>query len=203
MRAGPLLAASASLLLAAAPGLARPPSTGRIVPAVREADWAAALFDQFDQNGDGVLNSDEMPEALRAERDKWDADGNGLIDLAEFRAFLRAGGRQLLADRPAPADRGPPAPAAPDADPGRPVVYRSGNLPRELPGWFREVDADGDAQVGLYEWRAAGRPVDEFLKMDLNGDGFLTVDEVLRYQRQAGGAAAASGNVGRPRANKG
>jgi hypothetical protein len=52
-------------------------------------------------------------------------------------------------------------------------------LPPGLPAWFREYDTDGDGQIALYEWKAAGQPVERFLAMDSDGDGFLTPDEVL------------------------
>src|SRR5439155_27274904 len=48
---------------------------------------AEAMFASLDRNGDGYLNNDEMPDQLRAERDRWDADRNALIDLNEFRAY--------------------------------------------------------------------------------------------------------------------
>ncbi|MBY0458934.1 MAG: hypothetical protein K2V38_16475 [Gemmataceae bacterium] len=35
----------------------------------------------------------------------------------------------------------------------------------------------------MFEWRKAGRPVELFEEMDLNGDGLLTRDEYLRYAR--------------------
>jgi hypothetical protein len=66
----------------------------------------------------------------------------------------------------------------------KPVVYRAGNLPRELPAWFREADTDQDGQIGLYEWKAKGWPVEQFQNLDRNDDGFLTVDEVLRSVKQ-------------------
>jgi Ca2+-binding EF-hand superfamily protein len=170
----------------------------------RTAGWAEAMFRQLDQNGDGVLNYDEMPEALRAERDKWDTDKNGLIDLNEFKAYFQARVQQFLIDRGGQGGFGWPGNGA---DPGqdsatpapepekRPVVYRFGNLPKELPAWFQQLDTDQDGQIGLYEWKAAGRPIAEFLKMDRNSDGFLTVEEVLRYQAQnktSGGGTAVS-----------
>jgi Ca2+-binding EF-hand superfamily protein len=53
--------------------------------------------------------------------------------------------------------------------------------PKGLPSWFKELDTDGDGQIGLYEWEAAGGEVDDFEKFDLNGDGFITAAEVLRF----------------------
>jgi hypothetical protein len=55
-----------------------------------------------------------------------------------------------------------------------------GALPKELPAWFAQLDTDRDAQVGLYE--CVARQVDEFIRLDQNNDGFLTVPEVLRSQ---------------------
>jgi Ca2+-binding EF-hand superfamily protein len=157
--------------------------------------WAENAFQQFDRNRDGVLNSDEMPEELKAELPKWDTNKDGVIDLNEFKAFFQARVQQMMAERQAMraqsfANGGlgnqwngaafpqTPTPAEPEEDP-RPVVYRAGNLPPNLPPWFRQLDTDQDGQIGLYEWKNSGRPIEEFEKMDRNGDGFLTIDEVL------------------------
>jgi hypothetical protein len=64
----------------------------------------------------------------------------------------------------------------------KPLVYRTTNLPKELPSWFKEIDLNQDAQISLYEWRMAGKPLAEFQRIDRNGDGFLSVDEVLSYE---------------------
>jgi hypothetical protein len=69
----------------------------------------------------------------------------------------------------------------------RPVVYRYGKLPKDLPGWFTSLDEDKDGQIGLWEWRKGGKPTAEFIAMDLNGDGLLTAEEYLRYRRQTEG----------------
>jgi hypothetical protein len=50
-----------------------------------------------------------------------------------------------------------------------------------MPDWFVQCDTDRDGQVALYEWKAAGGPVLEFERMDLNHDGFVTAEELLRY----------------------
>jgi hypothetical protein len=66
----------------------------------------------------------------------------------------------------------------------RPSVFRAGKLPPGLPDWFRQLDKDGDGQIGLYEWRAGGRSLEEFARIDRNDDGFLTPEEVLYYLAQ-------------------
>jgi hypothetical protein len=150
------------------------PSDGRRGAAV-DAE-AEAEFRGLDANGDGLLNSDEMDDTLRAERDKWDTNGDGFIDLNEFKEYYKARRETEEAARlggsPGELPRGSSAAKA-----------RAGSLapdlPPNLPPWFQQRDTDGDGQIGLYEWTAAGQPIAEFLAMDLNGDGFLTVDEVL------------------------
>ena len=51
--------------------------------------WAEASFRQLDLNQDGLLNYDEMPESLKAEKDKWDTNKDGHIDLNEYKAYWR------------------------------------------------------------------------------------------------------------------
>src|SRR5262249_50461609 len=50
-----------------------------------------------------------------------------------------------------------------------------------LPKWFVEIDTNKDGQVALYEWRQAGKPMDEFKLWDRNDDGFITIEEAMRY----------------------
>src|SRR4029077_16432070 len=91
-----------------------------------------------------------------------------------------------------------PGSEQPEEEDRKPVVHRAGKLPKELRAWFKELETDGDGQIGLYEWKASGRPLDEFMKMDRNGDGFLTVEEVLRSvaaaKPQTGDSQTTGGN---------
>jgi Ca2+-binding EF-hand superfamily protein len=152
------------------------------------------LFRRLDKNGDGLLNYDEMPDNLKAERDKWDENKDGMIDLNEFKKYWVGHTDQIRAELAANAgiqapsgEAGalpglPTAPASTKEEVQKRVVYRAGKLPKELPPWFAQYDTDGDGQIGLYEWKKSGRPLSEFQAMDRNGDGFLTAEEVLHYQ---------------------
>ena len=65
-----------------------------------------------------------------------------------------------------------------------PIVFRAGKLPKGLPSWFDELDTNKDGQVALHEWRKGGRGLDEFAEIDRNDDGFITIEEALRYVAQ-------------------
>jgi Ca2+-binding EF-hand superfamily protein len=180
------------------PGAGGAPATPPGTDANNANSWVERSFRRLDQNGDGLLNYDEMAgdETLRAERDKWDTNKDGFIDLAEYRAYAEARNQQRQADRGQTLEGVPmvvedAAPA--EEEEKRPVVYRAGKLPKELPGWFAQLDTDNDGQIGLYEWRAGGRSIEEFQQIDRNGDGFLTIEEVLRYSRPSGKQAVAGG----------
>jgi hypothetical protein len=82
--------------------------------------------------------------------------------------------------QPRAGENGGSPPRAPAT---RPLVYHPANLPPELPAWFRRFDTNADAQVSLKEWREGGSALSEFRRIDRNNDGFLTVEEVLRYYR--------------------
>ena len=151
--------------------------------------FAKQRFEQYDTNKDGQLDPTEAEASsrLRESYKEVDTDRNGLISLAEYTQYIRM--------RFASGGPGGPGgnPNDPNANPwGQPgfyvpvvpeqkkvAVYRFGSLPKDLPEWFSKIDADKDAQVGLYEWRKAGRDLAEFRSFDLNGDGFITVDEGL------------------------
>src|SRR5262245_27662204 len=60
------------------------------VPASVQAEQAMKLFTKFDQNGDGVLNLDEMPDALRGQWQQWDRNRDRLINFEEYGAYYQA-----------------------------------------------------------------------------------------------------------------
>ena len=140
---------------------------------------ADALFQKLDRNGDGVLNDREMPGTLRDNLARWDKNGDGMIDQKEFREYY-------LARQVGDTDSGPRGVASIIIDEDeldrKVVVMRAGKLPSNMPKWFKELDTDNDGQVALYEWRAAGKSLEEFKKWDTNDDGLITPEEALKTQ---------------------
>jgi Ca2+-binding EF-hand superfamily protein len=172
--------------------------------------WAEVQFRRLDRNGDGLLNYDEMPEQLRAERDKWDKNKDGAIDLAEFKEYLKARAAQRRAESKAGNNSGSPGQPpiivvlpTPEEEQPKHVVYRTGHLPKEAQALFTRLDTDHDGQIGLYEWKYSGQPLEEFFKMDRNSDGFVTVEEYLHYigadkSKPDGGSQTASAEASSP-----
>jgi hypothetical protein len=169
---------------------------------------ARGIFKQLDANRDGGLTREECSPGLIERFDSADTDKDGKVSATEYRDYLaaRAGHEvQFLpppeekgkGDRPKEEVKGKPAPPTSEPDEPRPVMIReTKDLPKELPGWFRELDTDKDLQVGLYEWAAAKRPLAEFQAMDLNADGLLEVGEYLRYRKmQADSGVKGTGDL--------
>jgi hypothetical protein len=139
---------------------------------------ADKTFEQLDRDHNGVLSGDELPPALRAGRGKWDANHDGTVSKSEYRSYFAGRIREWQKEQDSGTGR--------DAvDHVRPTVYRAGKLPPDLPDWFARLDADGDGQVALYEWRESGWSIEDFRKLDRNDDGFLTADEVVWHVARA------------------
>jgi hypothetical protein len=71
-----------------------------------------------------------------------------------------------------------------DPDEEKQFAMRYGHLPDGLPSWFEEYDLDKDGQVALWEWRKfPGNTIADFKLWDLNDDGVITADEVIRGEK--------------------
>jgi len=157
--------------------------------------WADADFKRYDQNADGKLNKDEVPEELRKDFTVWDKNGDGVIEQSEYRVYFVA----RLNSRPAGTQQANPIMVLIEDDilDKRPVVYRAGKLPEKgLPPWFKEIDYDNDGQVSFYEWRKAEKTLADFAEWDRDDDGFITPTEALGVHaantKGSGGEAVAS-----------
>jgi len=154
---------------------------------IKIEEEARRFFVMLDRNKDGVIDREEARRVptLR-DFDRYDLNLDGKISIDEYiEAYRDEQGRRGRGSRAGEAIL-PGTDQPPPEEEKRPVVYRAGKLPKELPAWFGQMDEDKDGQVGLYEWKKSGKPItgpDGFLSMDANGDGFLTVEEVLRYLR--------------------
>jgi len=142
------------------------------------------MFNRLDADHDGLLQFEEMSERLRENWREYDSNKDGAISLDEFRGYMSAMAAQRAENGNSP--RGSSSEGLPGID-GRPaveeirkpVVYRVGQMPKNIPDWFEQFDTDRDGQVGLYEWVKGGKTVDDFQRYDRNEDGFLTVEEVM------------------------
>jgi Ca2+-binding EF-hand superfamily protein len=151
------------------------PSGADVINQLADAD-----FRRRDTNGDGKLNEDEMPGPLRFALAKWDKNGDGFIDMYEYRDYF--GARLGGGGGDDSGTRGIASIIIEEEELDRkPVVFRAGGkMPAGLPPWFKELDTDGDGQVALYEWRRAGKDLDEFKNWDLNDDGLITPEEAIK-----------------------
>jgi Ca2+-binding EF-hand superfamily protein len=147
-----------------------------------EADKA---FRILDRDGSGELEPAEWTEKLRAAARTADADANGRISRDEYRAYFAD--RVRAAAEAGPSNGKQAQQGAAGGPPGKGVKD-----PNALPEWWTELDTDKDGQVGLYEWRMAGRPVAEFREMDLDHDGLLTPAEYRQYVKLRAAAEAAA-----------
>jgi Ca2+-binding EF-hand superfamily protein len=155
---------------------------GRMNPVEMMNQWADAEFNRRDGNGDGYLNTDEMPDALKVDLARWDTNHDGLIDRNEFRAYFLARFAQGGDARQA----NPVTIILEEEFDKRPTVLRAGKLPKELK-WFSDLDIDKDGQIALWEWRQAGKSIEEFQSYDRNDDGFITPEEALRVMNVRNG----------------
>ncbi len=137
----------------------------------RAAD-ADRLFRVLDRDGSGELEPAEWSDRLRADARRSDADGSRRISPEEYRNYFEFRVTDAIDAQTKAADVQAKAAAA--------GARKSG-----LPAWFDQLDTDADGQVGLYEWRMAGKTLAEFKTMDLDGDGLLPPDEYHRFARMA------------------
>jgi Ca2+-binding EF-hand superfamily protein len=162
-----------------------------------KTEWSQMSGDpeKYDRNHDGKITLDELVDSLK----NWNRPTD---DSSAAKPAAVATSSRPAASSSAPA--GDAQAAAAGAQGGRnggPGNRRDGangrnslasggkhylspkeRLPEGLPDWFNSSDADGDGQVSMHEFASplTDEKLAEFAKYDLNGDGFITADEVLK-----------------------
>ena len=181
-------------------GIGQEPDKKAIAAVEAFLKQAEFSFKVRDRNRDGFLDKDEMPKELRDELTKYDKDRDGRLSFEEYLEYKllthvppptdSEKPKSPSPDKPAPAPEKPPPPPPPPTPPRvividedeldrRPAVYRAGKLPKGMPSWFEKMDVDEDGQIALWEWRKAGHSIKEFSMWDRNGDGFISIAEVM------------------------
>lgn len=118
-----------------------------------------SVLSRFDANKNGRLEPQEA-QALGVPAAQIDIDRDGDLSREELHAYLQ------------------------------PLQEETGGLSEGIPGWFYELDSNRDRQVSMpeftEEWTA--EKVAEFDRLDINGDGLLTAEEVVRSKSMVGGS---------------
>ena len=171
--------------------------------AVEVKEWQPTFGDprKVDRNHDGVISAEELAgylaeyarsHPLKKEESDWQR-----LPQPPAVIFHPVTPTKPATEQSAPAqgDGPPSAEKAPsgtkkaidesrEADAARNVrkfYLAPSTLPRGLPDWFNERDADGDGQLTLGEFAPDGSLEQRklFARQDQNGDGLLTPDEVV------------------------
>jgi len=147
----------------------------------KEKDSRPDIFQQFDRNGDGLIEPSEFP-GEKARFQELDRNGDGFLSREELHST-----NPQLPDRYSQSNGdssqagGPKGPGGPGGmgGPGGPGAM-GGPPPKGQPEdkggkGFEEDDADKDGRVSRQEFSG---PAELFDRLDQNGDGYISRDEL-------------------------
>lgn len=144
-----------------------------------------AMFDRQDSNADGKLSKDEVPEERRerfqAMLKRLDEDDDQALTKEQFvrgvLAMTQRDGERREGDRRdgdrSDERRSEDRPGRPD---GRPGASGPPRPPFGPPALIRALDRDADGEISAEEIKGAS---ESLAKLDKNGDGKLTRDELM------------------------
>jgi EF hand domain-containing protein len=153
----------------------------------RIRNFAKSMMRRYDRDGSGVLEKHEWGQ-VRGDPNEIDLNHDGKITQDEMAKRLenysrrRGGGDRSDSSRDGRSEK---SRSSGLNNAKRPDSYRFATalelLPDGLPPWFAEQDASGDGQVSMAEYSSYwdDRKANEFVRLDLNGDGVITPRECL------------------------
>lgn len=133
----------------------------------------------FDANGDGKLAKSELPERMQGIFDRADENKDGFLTVDELRKYATA--QAAAANTAAPGGRG-----GPEGGRGGPEGERRDGPGREM-NFIRmdpvlaAIDTNSDGTISADEIRNAAKSI---RKLDLDGDGKVTQEELTTAMRQ-------------------
>lgn len=138
------------------------------------------FFNHYDRNRDGFISQNEMSPKLKRQYASYDKNGDGRLDIEEFR-YLREGKVQSYrASQPFTFNH---------FDRNRDGLIVQGEMSNKLKRKFRSYDQNGDGMLNRTEFRNLRRGYvqnnryrssnpNSFYYYDTNGDGYITQNEL-------------------------
>jgi Ca2+-binding EF-hand superfamily protein len=126
------------------------------------------LLSHLDSNGDGKLGIREWRRAAQTLR-SLDRNGDGVVEWGEL-------GWHYLLDIAA-GDQGISGIAGLRPLAGKPLPQVEPRKPANAPAWFLAMDRNGDGDISRREFVGSEK---EFRRLDLDGDGLISLQEALR-----------------------
>jgi hypothetical protein len=158
---------------------ATPAADGRI------RRYAKSMLAQYDKNKNGQLEREEWSR-MRGKPKEADRNGDDVLSLDELADHLAAYGSRRDVPTSSRSGAGHKASYRSKKTARTRSTYRflspHERLPEGLPDWFVRKDADLDGQVSMAEFSTVWSwgKLEEFTRLDLNGDGFIVPKECLR-----------------------
>jgi hypothetical protein len=147
--------------------------------------YATTMLAQYDKNKNGQLEKEEW-RRMRGKLKQADRNGDDVLSLDELTDHLAGfGSRRDTRTNPASVvGHGASRRSKQREGTRRSYRFRSPHerLPKGLPDWFTRKDADLDGQVSMAEFSSVWTrsQLEDFARLDLNGDGFIVSKECLR-----------------------